>query len=122
MTLQEKITDAICRGGSTNELLGLLLELQLTLVAGSSESNPPPTLNVVDSSSGPAANAAEVTPSDATVIANCRSVFVGTGGDLVVTIGGNVVTFANVPSGTWMPIIVTKVMAATDADDIVVVW
>lgn len=121
-TLEQEIEAALCSSQtSSQQLLSLLLRVSAAAAGVGSDSDPAPVYSVNDSSSGPAANAAEVTPSDATVIDNCRSIYVGTGGNLVVTIGGNVVTFV-VPDGTWMPIIVTQVMAATDAEDIVVVW
>jgi|694.fasta_scaffold87358_5 hypothetical protein len=51
---------------------------------------------------------------------NGACLYIGTGGNLTVTmIGGQVVTFANVVDGTFMPIQVRKVWASgTDAADI----
>lgn len=48
-------------------------------------------------------------------------VFVGTGGDVKVTIsGGSDVTFKNVPSGTFLPVLVTKIWSTgTGASDII---
>lgn len=49
--------------------------------------------------------------------------YVGTGGDLVVTtIAGDVVTFKNVPSGTFVPVQVRKLMAASSVADVVALW
>lgn len=69
----------------------------------------------------PATLAVAVTPSDATVLSATRALFVGTGGDVAVTMaGGGDVTFTNVPDGTTLPISVTKVLATgTTASDIV---
>ena len=48
--------------------------------------------------------------------------YVGTGGDLVVTTaGGDVVTFVGIASGTFLPVQVIKVNAATAAD-IIALW
>lgn len=71
----------------------------------------------------PAANAAAVVASDATVFdPPSRSIYVGTGGSVVATIGGSDVTFTNVPDGSILPIVATKVKAATTASDIVRLW
>jgi hypothetical protein len=50
--------------------------------------------------------------------------YIGTGGDLKVTmIGGQTVTFANVPNGAFMPIQVTKVWDTdTNADNIIALF
>ncbi len=63
--------------------------------------------------------AAAVTKSDATILTAC-ALFVGVGGDLTVTMAssGDDIVFKNVPNGTFMPILVTKVKAATTATDI----
>lgn len=51
------------------------------------------------------------------------TLYVGTGGDLVVTtIAGDDVTFKNVPSGTFIPVMVKRVKAATSAADIIALW
>lgn len=64
-----------------------------------------------------------ITPSDDTVIAECRSLYIGGAGDLVVTFdNGEVVTFVGVAKGAWMPISPVHVMAATTATNIVAVW
>lgn len=60
-----------------------------------------------------------VTKSD-TAELNARGLYVGTGGDLVITtVEGNDVTFKNVASGSWLPIYAYRVKAATTAADIV---
>lgn len=54
-----------------------------------------------------------VTPSDSTVLpADVRALYVGTGGNLVVTDqAGTDATFPNVPTGALLPIRATKVKA-----------
>lgn len=71
----------------------------------------------------PGSNAEAVTPSDSTIIYS-RGIWVGTGGNLAVTMyGGTTVTFANVPAGTLLPIKVSKVMlTGTTASDIARIW
>lgn len=73
----------------------------------------------------PAAEAFEVVPSDVTVFAPaCRSLFIGTGGDLVVDMQrtGAGVTYV-VPDGLVLPARVTKVLATgTSASDIVCLY
>jgi len=49
--------------------------------------------------------------------------YVGTGGDLIVTTaGGDVVNLINVPSGTFVPIQVIKVGFSSSASNIVALW
>ena len=63
---------------------------------------------------------AAVTPSDSTVLTGVRALYVGTGGDVIVDGASTTnVTFKAVPSGTVLPITVTKVCAATGASNIV---
>lgn len=72
----------------------------------------------------PAANGEAVTPNDSTTVYS-RGVWVGTGGDLAVTMydSGQSVTFPNVQSGSLLPIRVSKVLSTgTTASDIVVIW
>lgn len=77
----------------------------------------------------PATAAAAVTPSDTTVL-NCRALYVGTGGSVAVHMMGVVgvspretsVTFANVASGTLLPISCYRVLAATTATNIVALY
>jgi hypothetical protein len=70
--------------------------------------------------SSPAIDAVDVTPSDATEFdPPLRGLYIGTSGDLVVTMaGGTVVTLANAPIG-YHPLCVSYIMAATTAADIV---
>ncbi len=56
-----------------------------------------------------------VTPSDTEDLVDvCRSLYVGTGGDLVCTLANDAspVTFKDVPSGSWLPIRIRRVHAA----------
>jgi hypothetical protein len=71
----------------------------------------------------PAVGAAAVTPNDATVV-NARALYVGTGGNLKVTMAnGSVVTFSTVLSGSWCPIGVRIVWSTgTSASDIVALF
>ena len=49
--------------------------------------------------------------------------YVGVGGDLnIITAGGDNVFLFNVPSGTFLPIQVTKVMTYSTADNIIALW
>lgn len=62
----------------------------------------------------------DVSSSDYAAPGGCY-LYVGTGGDVKVdTMNGNTVTYANVPSGKDMPILVTKVYSSgTTASDLV---
>jgi hypothetical protein len=68
----------------------------------------------------PASDVDAVTPSDSTVLTGVRTVYVGTGGDLVVTINGHDRTIPNVPDGSMLPMKPSKIKVATTASDIVV--
>lgn len=73
----------------------------------------------------PAANAVAVTPSDGdTLAATSRELYVGTGGNVAVTMaGGGDVVFKNVPNSGRLPIRVTKVLSSgTTASDIVALY
>ncbi len=80
-----------------------------------------------DRSSGlesPGYNAATIIPSDASDLPTAsRAIYVGTSGDLNVTlVGGATVTFKNVPAGV-LPLRVSRVLATgTSATDLVAVW
>ena len=65
-----------------------------------------------------------VTPSDSTVLAATRSLYVSGAGDVAVEmISGNTVTFAAVPAGTVLPVQVVKVLATgTTASSIVAMY
>jgi hypothetical protein len=72
----------------------------------------------------PAANAVAVTPDDDTDLTTAAdALYIGTTGDLsVITIGGDTVTFANVPAGMVLPVSVLRVKATnTTASDIVAI-
>lgn len=70
---------------------------------------------------GSASSFSAVTPSDSTTFdPPFIGLYVGTGGSLsIVGLAGSAVTFANVQSGTILPISGTKVMAATTATNVV---
>lgn len=120
-----------CRNPSPSVTVGMQLQALVCAAqqmlgafesGGSSESL---TLNVSDSQVAPAPNAVEVTPNDSTNYPNCRAVWVGGAGNLTVTMAatGGTVTFAGVPAGTWLPIVVTQVKATdTTATNINIVW
>lgn len=66
-----------------------------------------------------ALGAAEVTLNDSEVIATTRALYIGSGGNLKITLAnGNFVTFKNLPAGTILPVQATKVWltSATAAD------
>jgi hypothetical protein len=74
--------------------------------------------------SDPAHHAAAVTPSDTTDLSMASTaLFVGGSGNLRVTmLGGEILTFSNVPIG-WHSIRVTRVWATnTTATNIIAVW
>lgn len=73
--------------------------------------------------SGPASQAFAVTPGTSPLAHVTRGVWVGTSGNLVVTMegGGNDVTFPNVQDGTLLPIRVTHILAS-GASNIVALW
>lgn len=72
---------------------------------------------------GPAHGAAAITPSDTTNV-SARGLFVGTTGNLTVDMpdGQTNVVFKNIANGTFLPIAVTRVKAATTATDIVALF
>lgn len=69
-------------------------------------------------------DAVAVTKSDTTDINTTRSLYVGTGGTLQVTMAyGSTVTFTGVPNGTILPIQVTRVWASgSSAADILALY
>lgn len=72
----------------------------------------------------PARNAAAVTPG-ATALTNvARALYVGTSGDVEVTMkGGGDVVFNSVPAGFVLPVVVTHVLSgSTTASNIVALW
>lgn len=71
----------------------------------------------------PATKGVAVTPGTTTFQSNFRSLYVGTGGDIVVTMAGTDVTFANVPDGTFLPVEGSDVKSSgTTASDIVALY
>jgi hypothetical protein len=73
--------------------------------------------------SDPAYHAVAVVPSDTTdLLAASTSIYVGGSGNLKVTmLGGEILTFNNVPVG-WHPIRATRVWTSTTATNIIAVW
>lgn len=73
----------------------------------------------------PADQAEAVTPSDVTALEPTRGLFVGGAGNIAVRMAGpdkNTVTFTGVLAGSWLPLIVDRVMATnTTATNIVAV-
>ena len=64
-----------------------------------------------------------VVPDDLLEIPVTRALYVGVGGDIIVTMAdGQVVTFVGVPTGIVLPIQVSKVMLATAATDILALY
>lgn len=75
----------------------------------------------------PALTAAPVTPDDdAQLQPYSRALWIGGVGNLSVVMEGDntdtTVTFIGIPTGTWMPLRVKKVMEATTATDIIAVF
>ena len=72
----------------------------------------------------PAAKAVIVTPSDSTELNVTRGLYIGGAGDVVVTMAeqGTNITFVGVPAGTFMPIQVRLVLAATSATSILALY
>ncbi|MFO0906787.1 MAG: hypothetical protein U0835_00205 [Isosphaeraceae bacterium] len=73
----------------------------------------------------PANDAAAVTPSDSTPLANfARSLYIGTGGNVnLTTTNGQTALFKNLPSGSILPVRTSYVLATnTTAQDIVALW
>jgi len=102
-------------------LLGLLLVVAAVMLwAASSDPYQSHTTEV----SAPAAHAYAITPNDSTdLTVFCRSVYVGSAGDLKVDmVGGETVTFANVDPGMF-PVRVKRVYATgTTAADLACVY
>ena len=74
--------------------------------------------------SQPVTRASAVTPHATDEIEVTRAIYVGTGGDLVVTLAGNAspVTFSNVPDATLLPFRVMAVKATSTASGIVALY
>jgi hypothetical protein len=73
--------------------------------------------------SDPAHHAAAVTPNDTVDLpVASTAIYIGVSGNLKVTmLGGEILTFANVPIG-WHPIRITRVWTSTTATNIIAVW
>jgi hypothetical protein len=71
----------------------------------------------------PASGAAAVTPSDTTEL-NCRALYIGGTGNVVVHMPNRdvSVTFSNVLAGTVLPVSVRRVLVATTATNIVALY
>lgn len=68
----------------------------------------------------PGENAAEVTASATALAKTTRALYVGTEGNITVTmVGGQSVTFTAVPAGSLLPLRVTHVTAGTG---VVAIW
>lgn len=69
-------------------------------------------------------HAEAVTKSDTTVLKTTKGLYVGTTGNVVVTMnsGATPITFTAVPAGAILPIQVTKVLAATSASNILALY
>lgn len=69
----------------------------------------------------PGTEAEAVTPGTAELAHVTRALYITTGGSVQVVMSGNggTVNFGSVPAGVWLPIRVTKVLAAAGA---VAIW
>lgn len=75
--------------------------------------------------SSPPGSASTVTPGSSPLANTTRSVFIGVGGDLQVTMAGNgaTVTYKNLPTGSRLSGFFTHVLAGgTTATDILAEW
>lgn len=79
----------------------------------------PPQQQVAVPEIAPSAIAQNVSESDSTTYANVRGVWVGSTGNLAVTMNGQTVTFNNVPDGTLLPISPTQFLTASTASNVV---
>lgn len=71
---------------------------------------------------GPASKAVAITESDTTTFAPTRALYIGTTGNLVVTMADGVdCTFNNVPVGVF-PVQCTKLKAASTVADVVAMY
>jgi hypothetical protein len=70
-----------------------------------------------------AQNGTAVTASDSTIL-NAGVLYVGTGGNVAVTTrGGDNLIFSNVADGSFLPVVVTKVLSTgTTASDILLLY
>jgi hypothetical protein len=71
----------------------------------------------------PPEHAVAVTPADQDLAQVTRALYVGVGGDLAVRMqDGGSATFVGVPSGTLLPLRVSRVLPASTAGGIVGLW
>jgi hypothetical protein len=71
----------------------------------------------------PPEHALAIVPADADLAQVTRAVYVGAGGDLAVRMrNGASVTFVAVPTGTLLPIRVSRVLPASTAGSLVGLW
>ena len=82
-----------------------------------------PATHTGAAATAPAGYGVAVTPSDSVVIPMTRALYVGVGGNIRVTDINDNVTYANVPSGSILPVQVSKVFATgTTASSIVALY
>lgn len=82
-----------------------------------------PATHTGAAATAPAGYGVAVTPSDSVVIPMTRALYVGVGGNVRVTDINDNVTYANVPSGSILPIQASKVLATgTTASSIVALY
>ena len=82
-----------------------------------------PATHTGAAATAPAGYGVAVTPSDSVVIPMTRALYVGVGGNVRVTDINDNVTYANVPSGSILPVQVSKVFATgTTASSIVALY
>ena len=82
-----------------------------------------PATHTGAAATAPAGYGVAVTPSDSVVIPMTRALYVGVGGNIRVTDINDNVTYANVPSGSILPVQVSRVFAtSTTASSIVALY
>jgi hypothetical protein len=82
-----------------------------------------PATHTGAAATAPAGYGVAVTPSDSVVIPMTRALYVGVGGNIRVTDINDNVTYANVPSGSILPVQVSRVFAtSTTAGSIVALY
>jgi hypothetical protein len=82
-----------------------------------------PATHTGAAATAPAGYGVAVTPSDSVVIPMTRALYVGVGGNVRVTDINDNVTYANVPSGSILPVQVSRVFATnTTASSIVALY
>lgn len=71
----------------------------------------------------PNSGAMEIAPSDAELSPHPTMLYIAGGGDVeLVPVSGDTVTFKDVPSGNWIPVLTVKVTPGTTATGIVGVY